>query len=84
MSFYTKSVCRFLFCYVHLLNTDFLLLRGCGKVKFKTSDLRLSLSSKNILLDNHCILSDLRIAVKVRSLQFVDSNRFPWDALAFA
>ena len=60
--------------------TVFLLLPGCGKLEFKTSGLRSLLTLYNFLLDNRCDLSDLRIAVKVQSSQFVDSHKFRWDS----
>ena len=55
--------------------TVFALLRGCGKLELKPTVYCFSLPSKNLLLDNRYYLSGLRIVVKVRSSQIVDSDK---------
>ena len=49
---------------------SFPLLRGYGILELKRSGLRSSPTSQNFLVDNCYDLSDLRMAVKVRSSQF--------------
>ena len=55
----------------------FVWLRGCGRLEFKLTVCRLSLTSQNLLLDNRYYLSGLRIAVTERSSQIVDSDKLP-------
>ena len=61
----------------------FLLQCACIKLELKTSELWFSRASHNIengLLDKRYDLSDLRMAVNIRSSQFVDLLEFSWNS----